>query len=397
MAWDLVKVEDQRKELINLYYESGLSMSDICKMFGVSRKTGYKWLRRFEIDGNLGLLDLPKTPIQPCRIYSENQIETAIGLKCKYLKWGPKKILAKLQREFPDQQWPSNTWLYEIFKKQGLATKRRFRRKIPATHPLGDVTGANDVWMADFKGWFKTGDGTKCEPFTVTDGHSRFVICSLHLKKKDTANVWAVMDQAFREFGLPLRLRTDNGPPFGSTGAGRLTKFSVNLIKAGVFPEWIEPGCPEQNGQHERFHLTLKQAIASPPAKNLSFQLRKMREFIEEYNFDRPHEALNMLTPSNFYTHSERSWDGILRSPEYDSSEGKIRKVSAGGTIRVHQYETYVGQALSGEYVLLKEGAHEGDDVFYGPVFLGKFLPEKGIYKPKINQFRMGEKCYPCR
>lgn len=382
MAWELAKVENQRKELVNLYYKSHLSMSDICKRFGISRKTGYKWIRRFEVDGDLGLLDLPRTPIQPNRTYSEKQIEMAIDFKCKHLKWGPKKILATMKMQFPDQQWPSNTRLYEIFKEQGLTTKRRYRRKIPATHPLGDVTGANDVWMADFKGWFRTGDRSKCEPFTITDGYSRFVIRCIHLKKKDVESVWAVMDEAFREFGLPLRIRTDNGPPFGSIGSGRLTKLSVNLIKAGVLPEWIEPGHPEQNGRHERFHLTLKEEIANPPAKNLSFQLRKMREFVEEFNFDRPHEALSMLTPSDCYTRSQRSWDGVLRSPEYNLSEGKVRKVSAGGTIRVNQYEVYIGQALSGEYILLKEGAQEGDDVFYGNVFLGKFIQGKGLYKP---------------
>lgn len=381
MAWELIKVENQRRELINLYYQSNLSMSEICRKFGISRKTAYKWLERFETEGDLGLLDKPKAPIHPNRIYSDRQIEMAIELKSQHLRWGPRKILAVLQREFPEQEWPSHTRLHNIFKDQGLVTKRRFRRRVPATHPLGDVKGSNDVWMADFKGWFRTGEGAKCEPFTVTDGHSRFVIRCVHLKKKTVESVWAVLDEAFREFGLPLRFRTDNGPPFGSIGAGRLTKLSVNLIKAGVLPEWIEPGHPEQNGQHERFHLTLKQEIANPPAKSLSFQLRQMREFIEEYNFDRPHEALGMLTPSNFYDKSTRTWDGVLRSPEYESSEGKIRKVSAGGTIRVNQYEAYIGQALSGEYVLLKEGVENGDDIFYGQVYLGKFIQGKGIFK----------------
>lgn len=383
MAWELASVQDQRKEFIKLCYEGIHSMSDICRQFRISRKTGYKWLRRFEIEGDLGLMDLPKAPINPHRTYSEQQIMMAIELKCKYRKWGPKKIIAKLEREFPSQEWPSNTRLYDIFKEQGLTVKRRYRRKIPATHPLGNVTGSNDVWMADFKGWFKTGDGNKCEPFTVTDGHSRFVIRCIHLKKKDVEHVWAVMNEAFREYGLPHRFRTDNGPPFGSTGVGRLTKLSVNLIKAGVVPEWIEPGHPEQNGQHERFHLTLKDAVANPPAKSLAYQLRQMREFIEEYNFERPHEALAMLTPSNCYVKSVRNWDGVLRSPEYDVSDGKIRKVSQGGTIRVNQYEAYVGQALAGEHVLLKEADKVGDDVFYGPVFLGKFVQGKGIYKPK--------------
>ena len=276
MAWELKKVEDQRRELIDLYYADNLTMTCICERFGISRRTAYKWLNRYEEKGDEGLLDLPKAPHNPRSLYSKRQIEQAIELKSKYCHWGPKKIVAKLKVIYPDQLWPSERWLYDVFKKHGLVKKRRLRNRVPATHPLGDVNGANQIWMADFKGWFLTENGEKCEPFTLTDGHSRYLLRCVHLQNKDTTNVWAILETAFREYGLPMRFRTDNGPPFASVGAERLSKLSINLVKAGIIPEWIEPGHPEQNGRHERFHLTLKEAIANPPGGTLTVQLRRM-------------------------------------------------------------------------------------------------------------------------
>lgn len=388
MAWELKKVEDQRKELVQLYFESDLSMSDICKKFGVSRKTGYKWIHRFNETGVEGLKDLSKAPFHPQRIYPKEVIDQLLDLKMKFSKWGPKKILARFKALNPGINCPSERRLYDIFKDHGLVTKRRIRKRVPATEPLKDVKAANDTWTADFKGWFLTKNGEKCEPFTVTDGQSRYVIRCIHLGKKTISNVWSILESAFLEYGLPNRFRTDNGPPFGCTGAGRITKLSVNLIKAGVVPEWIDPGHPEQNGRHERFHLTLKEAIAVPPAATLATQLRDMKEFVDVYNFDRPHEALDMKTPAECYCLSPRKWDGILRGPEYDSSEGMIRKVTPGGTVWVKGQEYYIGQALSGEYIQFKEG-ELSLQIHYGPILLGNFTKEKGLevvkYKKKIQ------------
>lgn len=382
MAWELMKVEDQRRQLIDLYYAGNLTMTNICVRFGISRKTAYKWLKRYEENGVEGLVDLSKAPHNPRVLYSKEQIEKAIELKSKYSRWGPKKIVAKLSAMYPNEIWPSERRLYDVFKEQGLTQKRRLRKRVPATHPLGDVDGANQIWMADFKGWFLTKNGEKCEPFTLTDGHSRYVIRCVHLKNKDTINVWAVLESAFREYGLPLRFRTDNGPPFASVGAGRLSRLSINLVKAGVIPEWIDPGHPEQNGRHERFHLTLKEETANPPAETLSAQLRRINDFIEEYNNERPHEALNMNTPTSCYIASKRQWNGVLSSPEYDSKEGIIRKVTPAGTIWLKGGEAYIGSSFQGEYVFLKEGV-QGQEVYYGPIFLGMLEKEIGLRKPK--------------
>jgi putative transposase len=175
MAWELKKVEEQRKQLVELYFNGDHSMSDICAKFGVSRKTGYKWIHRYNEGGVDGLQDLSKAPNNPNRVYSQRVIDKAIDLKIQHCKWGPKKILAKLKRENPTMDCPSERRIYDIFKNLGFVTKRRLRKRVPATEPLKDVIAANDTWMGDFKGWFLTKNGEKCEPFTVTDGQSRYV------------------------------------------------------------------------------------------------------------------------------------------------------------------------------------------------------------------------------
>jgi putative transposase len=386
MAWRLLKVEEQRRDLVEAYLKGTASMSELCRDFGISRKTAYKWCDRYKHLGEKGLKDLSKAPLTPIKKYPQELIERLIDLKLRKRTWGPKKILARFEREYPRIDCPSPTWLYEIFKENNLVTSRRFRRRIPATHPLADLNGSNDTWMADFKGWFLTQNKTKCEPLTITDGFSRFLIKCVHLNNKSSENVWHVFAEAFREYGLPNRVRTDNGPPFGSVGAGRLTDLSVKLIKAGVMPEWINPGHPEENGRHERFHGTLQRAVANPPAYDLKEQIQRMIVFQEEYNYERPHESLNMEPPIKHYNRSLRQWDGILRAPEYNSQEMLVRKVGQNGCIWINQYEYYIGQTLTGEYVGIKED-NEGMKVSYGPIHLGRL--EKGnkrIEKPMAKR-----------
>ena len=183
MAWELEKVEDQRFNLIQSY-ESGIPMTDLCKIYGISRKTAYKWVNRYKEIGSEGLKDMSKAPLNPHQKYDDDVINMAIEMKLKYRKWGPKKILAKLKRELPDYQWPCPTRLYEIFKSLHLVMPKRLRNRLPATHPLGDVNESNDVWMADFKGWALTKNREKCEPLTITDAHSRYLIRCNHMNRR---------------------------------------------------------------------------------------------------------------------------------------------------------------------------------------------------------------------
>lgn len=388
MAWEKFNLIELRQQIIDSYMEGLSTMTSLCKEYGISRKTAYKWYQRFLKQGKEGLNDLSKAPHEPNFHYGKDQIDIAIDFKLRHRTWGPKKVLVKLQDLHPEFDWPSPTRLYQIFKEYHLVTSRRIKARVPATSPLGDLTACNDTWTVDLKGWFLTGDGCKCEPLTITDSYTRYLIKCTHLNKHTVDYVWPVFDDAFREYGLPNRIRSDNGPPFGSTGVGRLTALSIKLIKAGVIPEWIQPGHPEENGRHERFHLTLKQAVASPPKDTLSLQIQAMNQFQEEYNFERPHEALNMNTPGNCYRTSQRKWNGILRAPEYNTREMDVRKVGQNGCVWLYQTEYYIGQALAGEYVGIptnKEGIRE---LYYGPVYLGKLDLDSGLEKPKIKTRR---------
>jgi transposase InsO family protein len=383
MAWELKKVDDQRKELMEAYFEGSVTMKNLCKRFGISRKTAYKWVKRFTLLGMEGLKDLSKAPHLPHRLFGEEEINLAVTLKLQHRTWGPKKIHHKLKQHCPQRQVPSATRLYEIFKEHHLVNSRKLRSRVPATHPLETVNESNDTWMADFKGWFLTQNNEKCEPFTLTDGFSRYLIKCIHLEHKSIEAVWDIIKEAFHEYGLPTRFRTDNGPPFGSTGVGRLTRLSINLIKAGVMPEWIHPGHPEENGRHERMHLTLQQDVADPPAETLQQQKRKMQRFQREYNFERPHEALCMQTPASVYRVSTRTWDGKLREPEYSSESTLVRKVGGNGCIRLGK-DYFISQTLSGEHIGLRE-VEQGFQVYYGPIYLGRLVLGQCLEKPKIE------------
>jgi transposase InsO family protein len=388
MAWRCLKVEEQRANFISEVINGEESITYLCKKYQISRKTAYKWYNRFLFLEEEGLKDLSRAPHNPKKLYSDDLINLAIDFKMAHRNWGPKKILVKLEEKYPNFNWPSPTRLYEIFKDYHLVTKRRYKSRLPATAPLGHLSGCNDIWAVDLKGWFMTKNRQKCEPLTITDCYSRYLIHCMHLNKHTVDHVWDVFERAFLEYGLPERVRSDNGPPFGCVGAGRLTGLSINLIKAGVMPEWIRPGHPEENGRHERFHLTLQQEVASPPKDTLKEQMQALCHFQHEYNFERPHEALGMATPASCYQPSLRKWDGILRSPEYDTTKSIVRKVCQSGCIWISQKEYYIGQALTGEYIAIQENNVGEKELYFGPVCLGKFDFEKGLEKPKIHPRR---------
>lgn len=384
MAWRRVTVEEEREYLVKSFITKQATMEELCKECGVSRKTGYKWVRRFEEEGQEGLTDRSRAPIAPKKTYDEDQVRMILELKSKKPAYGPKKLLPILEKIHPELLWPSQTRLHQILKANGMVSSRKLRKRVPRTHPLANVNESNDTWCADFKGWFKTGDEVKVEPLTITDGYSRFIIRCLHLEKKRGEDVWKVLSEAFHEYGLPLRVRTDNGPPFATVGAGRLSLLSVNLIKAGVIPEWINPGHPEENGRHERFHKTLKESVANPPAATFSEQVQRLRTFVDEYNFERPHESLNQESPGNYYQPSPRIWDGKLRCPEYDQKTFIVRKVCPNGCVFWRRNACYIGQVISGEYVGLEEVDSGCFRVFYGPVYLGTFKAGEKLVKPKL-------------
>jgi putative transposase len=369
MTWGIMKVEDQRLSFIKSYIEKKFNLSDLSKQFGISRTCAYKWIKRFNEEGWEGLINRSPVPLISPLATSPVLVEEILNVKYEWPKWGPKKVLGYLVHNFKDTAWPSLTTVENILKRNGLVERRRLRKRFAKKiDPLGECNLSNDIWCIDFKGWWLTKEKERCGPFTLMDAFSRFLLCCQRLDVDNTTHVWAVFERLFREYGLPLRIRSDNGPPFASSGAGRLSRLSINLIKAGVTPEWIEPGEPQQNGRQERMHLTLENEGVDRNL-NLNLQLRKLEEFSHYYNFIRPHEALEQKPPAEIYKSSPRPWNGRLSSPEY-SSEYKIGKVKSCGKMSWKGNEVYCGRTLEGELIGIKQ-VDENLKAYYGPILLG--------------------------
>jgi putative transposase len=371
MGWKETCAVDERMRFVVSAEEGEESLSALCRRFSVSRKTGYKWLARYRRLGVEGLTDLSRAPQAHPQAMAAELAERCVKVRRAHPSWGPVKVRAYLERRWPARRWPAASTIGALFDREGLTVRRKFRRRAPpSSAPFAECRGANDVWCIDFKGWFLTGDGTHCEPLTLIDAHSRYLLRCQAMGRADTAHVWPVLYAAFREFGLPRALRSDNGPPFASTGVGGLSKLAVNVIKAGVLPERIEPGKPQQNGRLERLHLTLLKDTADPPARSLRQQMERFQTFQREYNEERPHAALGNDAPTAHYVVSSRSFDGALREPDY-SSDQVVQRVRPNGAIRWRGREIYISGALAGEPIGLSEENNGDLSLVYGPVTLG--------------------------
>ena len=393
MGWTETCAVEERMRFMVAVEKGEESFAAICRQFGVSRRIGYKWLERFEAEGAAGLLDRSRAPLHRPQGVAPNIAERCLEVRRAHPTWRPVKVRAYLERRAPKADWPAASTIGAMFDREGLTVKRRLRRRSPpSSAPFANCEAANDVWCIDFKGWFLTGDGKRCEPLTITDAHSRYLLRCQALPRTDTDHVWPVLDAAFREFGLPRYMRSDNGSPFASCGAGGLSKLSVKLIKAGVTPERIAPGKPQQNGRHERMHLTLLQDVADPPAHSMREQLKRLRNFQQMYNEERPHQALDNATPAERYRASARRFDGILREPKYDDQD--VRRVRHNGEIKLDGKFVYVNAALAGEPVGLVQ-SESCWNVSYGPIMLGT-IAYRGdeLRKPKRKGlWTWGQRC----
>jgi putative transposase len=357
-----------------------LTFSDLCQIYNISTKTGYKWVNRYSEKGKEGLRDESRAPKNHPTKISGDAKQCVIWIRQEQSTWGPKKIHAEILKNFKNVSPPSEASIGNILKEHDLSEPQFKRRHVAKTAPLKECMAPNDTWMYDFKGWFLTKNGSKCEPLTITDGFSRYLIECKHMNRKRGVDVWGVLERAFLEFGLPNKMRSDNGPPFASLGIGRLSQLSIKLIKIGVIPEWIEPGCPQQNGRHERFHLTLKNETALPPALTLPLQEEKFNQFKDYYNNIRPHEALGQETPSFVYTPSPRTWDRKFRAPEYSDGQ-EVRKVGRCGSISWKNSTFFLSEMLEGEYVGIKMAEVGAMEIHYGPILLGIIDLNKGFKK----------------
>jgi putative transposase len=371
MPWDETDVMDERMSFIVDWRREELSVAALCREYGVSRKTGYKWMERFEALGPEGLRDRHSAAQRhPNEVVAEIA-EAVIGVRTVHPSWGPKKIKAWLSMKQPQTVWPAQSTIGDLLNRRGLVRHRRKRRHVPPQDgPLTPALAANDVWGIDFKGWFRTGDGVRCEPLSLSDLSSRYVLRLQALDRIDGEQVWPIVETAFFEFGLPAVIRSDNGAPFASAAAGGLSRLSVRLIKAGVMPERIKPGRPQQNGRHERMHLTLKQETASPPAQTLRQQQRRFDAFRAVFNEERPHEALGQTPPAQHFDPPPRPYSGRLREPDY-ADDQIVRRVRGNGEVKWRGERLFLSETLIGEPVGLRETADGLFEVRYGPIVLG--------------------------
>ena len=383
MAW-LETCSVKEKARFCMACECGeASMSELCRQFGISRKTGYQVLARWRSEGVSGLAERSHAAHSSPHALSKGVREAVVALRRARPTWGPKKLKRRLELDHPGVCWPATSTIGDLLARWGLSVRRkRVRHAPPRTAPLAHCQQANDTWSVDFKGWFRTADGSRCDPLTIQDQASRYLVRVVAVERMDTEHVWAVLDAAFREFGLPKAMRSDNGAPFASTGAGGLSALSVRLIKAGVMPERIAPASPQQNGRLERLHLTLKQDTASPPAASLRAQARRFATFCRVYNEERPHEALGLAVPASLYVPSPRCWSGRLRSPEYASGR-IVRRVRMNGEIKWRGELVWISSALIGEPVGIEEGEDGLWRVRFGPVLLGTIDASGRLRRPR--------------
>ena len=374
MPWKEVRPMDQKVLFIADCIKGIRPFTETCRIYGISRKTGYKWLSRYRSGGLAALEDRSCRPRnRPMR--TPYVIRKAIiSLRTRgRVKPGPEKIMAMLARRHPDWQLPSRTTIYNILRREGLVKPRKRRSRVAASPlPFISPKEPNDVWSADFKGQFTTGEGQWCYPLTVMDHTSRYLLGCKGLGGTKTRDTKAKFEVLFNEYGLPLRIRTDNGVPFASRAVGGLSQLSIWWIRLGILPERIEPGKPQQNGRHERMHKTLKEATTRPPGRDMAQQQELFDSFRLEYNNERPHEGLGQQTPSSQYQASPRAMPQKLPELEYPSYY-RVKRVSSSGLVYINNLCVYIGHLLNGERIGLEEVDDGAWDVFFGPIRLGIF------------------------
>jgi transposase InsO family protein len=363
-------VEKQRARFVVEAELSDLSHTELCRRHNISRPTGHLWLERYRTEGLDGLKDRSHRPASCAHATSPAVVARALEIRDKR-GWGARKIRKKLFDDPDIEVTPSIDTVHRILVREGRVEpgKPRRRRAHPGP-PLPILPEPNGTWTADFKGEFRTQDGKLCFPLTVQDGYSRFLLECRALLSTDVQATMRRFRHLFREFGLPQRIRTDNGPPFASTAIAGLSQLSVWWISLGVFPELIEPGKPQQNGRHERMHRTLKKETALPARANLRAQQSRFNQFRRIYNYERPHEALNMETPSVLYSASPRPFTDRPGPIEYPA-HFEIRRVSGDSTLRWKNRKVFVSSLLKHDFVALEQISEEVWSVFYGPVHLG--------------------------
>ena len=384
---------DMRTRFIADYQNELFSFAELCSRYDISRKTGYKWVNRYRSEGPGGLDDRSHAT-HTCPHETDARVRGALlRLRRLHPTWGAKKLLQRIAVEHPAWDLPALSTAHDLLKRHGLVKRRRRRAHRPhAGRPTTVPLGPNDLWTADFKGQFRMGNGRYCYPLTVADAFSRFVLGCKGMPSIDRDQTRASFELLFRTYGLPQRIRTDNGAPFASLALGRLSRLSVWLIRLGIRPELIQPGCPQQNGAHERMHRTLKAEATRPPASSLRSQQHRFDAFRDTFNRVRPHEALDQRTPASQYHASPRPFPQKLPPLDYPP-HFEVRLVSNNGGIRWRNHWVSVSSILRRERVGLEAVADGLWTVYFGPLELGR-LDERSL---RITDLEGHQKRHPHR
>jgi len=374
MPWKKHSDQQQRWGFVQLAMRAKMSLAELCRRSGISRKTAYKWIARFHQDGRRGLKDQERSAHRLHNRPQKKWLDRLRRCKRQHPSWGAPKIHWILKGRYGRIGLPSEAAISRWLKDWGLIRGRRsrVRRGVTILRPgLRPARQPNDVWTVDFKGWFRTGDGARVELLTVRDLASRYILNFTLMPRQTMAAAHQAFKGIFQEYGIPRVIRSDNGSPFGSTGALGLTRLSAWWVKLGIEVEFIEPGHPEQNGAHEQMHRIYKAEVLQPASVNLRGQKRRTRQWCWEYNYQRPHEALAMSQPGNHYRKSKRRLARLLQPWAYPAG-WKSRFVKDNGMIALHGRRRFLGHAFGRERVGLKPIQPGKWQVYFGPCLAGE-------------------------
>lgn len=374
MPWPERSIVSLRKEFILRALGKEATFSALCRQYGVSRKTGYKWLQRFKAEGVVGLVSESRRPKTSPTEMTEAMKAEIVRLRQAHPTWGGKKLRMLLMKTHGERA-PAVRTIERVMREFGLIRARRWRPRsiaVPAGAPSVVVNGPNDLWTVDFKGWWHTADGERCDPLTVRDAHSRFVLALRGLARTGTSSVRPVFEDLFRRYGLPKAIQSDNGPPFAHVlSLGGLSTLSAWWVALGIHVVRSRPGCPQDNGGHERMHVDVRLDLQAKPGGSLLAQQSQFDEWVAEFNHVRPHEALAMRTPAELYRPSERKLPALVVSTY--PKEWYAHTVDATGKIMHRRWSVYVSKVLSRYVVAVEELATEFR-VWFCNLLVGRYV-----------------------
>lgn len=372
MPWHKTDQVNERLRFVAQAQEGLYSMAELCLRYGISRQTGYTTVDRYNQLGVDGLKDGSHAPLSCPHRIPEAVREVLLESRRVHPTWGPRKILAWLQPRHPEMALPAASTVGDLYSREQLVKRRPSRRQWSqpgrSTVP---VNGPNDLWTIDFKGEFRTLDGVLCYPLTIADSHTRFLLAVNGLPSTAHAGARVVVERVFREYGLPAVIRSDNGGPFATKAIAGLSRLNVWWTQLGIKQDRIAPGRPDQNGSHERMHLTLKDETVIPPAADGQAQQERFDAFRSEFDFERPHEALGMQTPGSLYTRSPRELPERLPEPEYPA-HCVIRQVRANGILYFRDRSIFLSELLIGHSIALEEIADGVWSIYFYDLLLAR-------------------------